>query len=52
MRMPFNEVTLLDYAINSTLAFSNICPRKGDLAGLMTFSDKLSSKLAAERSSK
>ncbi len=52
MRMPFNELTLLDYAINSTLAFSNICLRKGDRAGLMTFSDKLGGKLAAERSGK
>ena len=50
MRMPFDELTLLDYAINSTLAFSNVCLRKGDRAGLMTFSDKLGSKLAAERS--
>jgi uncharacterized protein (DUF58 family) len=49
MRMPFNDLTLLDYAINSTLAFSNVCLRKGDKAGLMTFSDKLGSKLAAER---
>ena len=52
MRMPFEGLTLLDYAINSTLAFSNICLRKGDRAGLMTFSDKLGSKLAAERSGK
>lgn len=52
MRMPFNDLTLLDYAINSTLAFSNICLRKGDRAGLMTFSDKLGSKLAAEGSGK
>lgn len=52
MRMPFNDLTLLDYAINSTLAFSNICLRKGDRAGLMTFSDKLGSKLGAERSSR
>ncbi|MFT4601759.1 MAG: hypothetical protein ACI857_001942, partial [Arenicella sp.] len=50
MRMPFEELTLLDYAINSTLAFSNICIRKGDKAGLMTFSDKLGAKLAADRS--
>lgn len=50
MRMPFDEMTLLDYAINSTLAFSNVCIRKGDKAGLMTFSDKLGAKLAAERS--
>ncbi|MGB1104199.1 MAG: DUF58 domain-containing protein [Crocinitomicaceae bacterium] len=52
MRMPFDELTLLDYAINSTLAFSNICLRKGDRAGLMTFSDKLGSKLPAERSAR
>lgn len=51
MRMPFNELTLLDYAINSTLAFSNICLRKGDKVGLMTYSDKLGTKIAAERNS-
>lgn len=50
MRMPFDELTLLDHSINSTLAFSNICLRKGDRAGLMTFSDKLGTKIAAERS--
>ena len=49
MRMPFNELTLLDYAINSTLSFSNICLLKGDRVGLMTFSDKLGTKIAAER---
>jgi len=49
MRMPFNDLTLLDYAINATLAFSNVCLRKGDRAGLMTFSDKLGTKIAAER---
>ncbi len=52
MRMPFNELTLLDYAINSTLAFSNIVLRKGDKVGLITYSDKLGSKLAAERQAK
>jgi uncharacterized protein (DUF58 family) len=52
MRMPFSELTLLDYSINSVLAFSNIILRKGDKAGLITFSDKLGSKLAADRSSK
>ena len=49
MRMPFNDLTLLDYSINSTLAFSNIILRKGDKVGLMTYSDKLGAKLAAER---
>lgn len=51
MRMPFKELTLLDYAINSTLAFSNIVLRKGDKAGLITFADKFGAKLAAERNS-
>ena len=37
MQMPFNEMTLLDYAINSTLAFSNIAMKKKDKAGLITF---------------
>lgn len=50
MRMPFNQLTLLDHSINSTLAFSNICLRKGDKVGLLTFSDKLGTKIAAERS--
>lgn len=49
IRMPFDQLTLLDYSINSTLAFSNICLRKGDKVGLMTFSDKLGTKIAAER---
>lgn len=49
MRMPFNDLTLLDYAINSTLAFTNIILKKGDRAGLMTFSDKIGNQLAAER---
>ena len=52
MRMPFNELTLLDHSINSTLAFANVCLRKGDRVGLMTFSDKLGTKIAAERSSR
>ncbi|MBN4072531.1 DUF58 domain-containing protein [Crocinitomix catalasitica] len=50
MRMPFDQLTLLDHSINSTLAFSNICLRKGDKVGLMTFSDKLGTKIAAESS--
>jgi uncharacterized protein (DUF58 family) len=50
MKMPFEELKLLDYAINSTLVFSNIALRKGDKAGLITFSDKIGSMLMAERS--
>ncbi len=41
MRMPFEELKLIDYAINSTLAFSNIALLKNDKAGMMTFSKKI-----------
>ena len=47
MKMPFQELKLLDYAINSTLAFSNIALRKNDKAGLITFSKKVDTILAA-----
>jgi uncharacterized protein (DUF58 family) len=36
MKMPFEGLTLLDYAINSTLIFSNVALQKGDKAGLAT----------------
>ncbi len=41
MKMPFEKLKLLDYAINSTLAFSNIALRKNDKSGLLTFSKKV-----------
>ena len=50
MRMPFDELSLLDYAINSTLAFSNVAMKKGDKVGLHTFSNKLGNFLKADRS--
>jgi len=52
MRMPFNNLSLLDYAINTSLVISNIVLRKHDKAGLMTFSNKLGSFIKADRSSK
>ncbi len=39
MKMPFKGLSLLDYAVNSTLVLSNICLRKQDKTGLVTFSD-------------
>ncbi len=36
MKMPFEGLTLLDYAINSTLIFSNVALQKGDKAGVAT----------------
>ena len=48
MRMPFDNLTLLDHSINSALVLSNIILRKGDKVGVVTFSDKLGSRLPAE----
>jgi uncharacterized protein (DUF58 family) len=49
MKMPFGGLTLLDYAINSCLVLSNICLKKQDRVGVITFSNKLGSVLAADR---
>lgn len=49
MKMPFGGLTLLDYAINSTLVMSNVCLKKQDRIGLLTFSDKMGSIIAADR---
>ena len=50
MQMEFEDMSMLDYAINSTLVFSNIALRKGDRAGLITFSNKMGTQLVADRS--
>lgn len=47
MEMPFSGMTLMDYAINTTLTFSNIILQKFDKAGLITFSDKIDDVIAA-----
>ncbi len=47
MKMPFEELKLLDYAINSTLALSNIALLKNDKAGLLMFSKKLEKLIPA-----
>ena len=47
MKMPFEELKLLDYSINAALAFSNIALRKNDKAGLLTFSKKVDTIVAA-----
>ena len=49
MRMPFNGLSLLDYAINATLVVSNIALLKHDKAGLLTFSNRPGAALAADR---
>ena len=40
MKMPFAGLTLLDYAINSTLVLSNVCLQRQDKIGLITFAGK------------
>lgn len=49
MKMPFEGLSLLDYSINATLALSNICLQKQDRIGLMSFSAKPGSIIAADR---
>ncbi len=49
MQMEFDGLSMLDYSINSSLVFSNIALKKGDKAGLFTYSDKIGTMLAAER---
>lgn len=49
MRMPFEGMRLLDYAINATLALSNIAIKKGDHAGLITFQHKLQTVVPASK---
>ncbi|MGA9325081.1 MAG: DUF58 domain-containing protein [Salegentibacter sp.] len=47
MKMPFKGLSLLDYSINSALAFSNVALKKKDKAGLLTFSSKIEFLLKA-----
>ncbi len=49
MKMPFGGLTLLDYAINSTLVMSNICLQKQDRIGVITFANKMGAIVAADR---
>ena len=48
MLMPFAGLSLLDYAINASLALSNVILKREDRAGLITFSDKLGDVLTAD----
>lgn len=48
MKMPFNGLSLLDYSINSTLAFSNVALQKKDKTGLISFSNKPGNILPAK----
>ena len=47
MKMPFNGLKLLDYAINSTLAFSNVALKRNDKTGMIAFSKNIESFVPA-----
>lgn len=49
MKMPFNGLSLLDYAINSSLAISNIALTKQDKAGIITFGDRACNIVPAQK---
>ncbi len=49
MKMPFEGMTLLDYAINASLVLSNVALEKEDKAGLITVGEKIGSIIQAER---
>jgi uncharacterized protein (DUF58 family) len=50
MHMPFNGLSLFDYAVNASLVISNIVLGKQDKAGLITFAETTKSIVKAERS--
>ncbi len=52
MQMPFHGMSLLDYAINTSLVISSVSLQKHDKAGLMTFSDKIGATVKAESGTK
>jgi uncharacterized protein (DUF58 family) len=49
MQMPFEGLSLLDYAINAALVLSNIAIRKDDKAGMLTFEKSFDGFLPASR---
>lgn len=49
MKMPFEGMTLLDYAINATLILSRVALIKQDRAGLISFAENIGHFLPADR---
>lgn len=49
MKMPFDGLSLLDYAINASLVLSNVAMLKEDKAGLITVAEKPGSVVPADR---
>lgn len=49
MKQPFEQLTLLDYSINASLALSNIALQKHDKVGLITFTTSINTFINADR---
>jgi uncharacterized protein (DUF58 family) len=49
MKMPFEGLSLLDYAINASLVLSNVALLKEDKAGLITIGEKIGAVVPADR---
>ncbi len=49
MKMPFEGLSLLDYAINASLVLSNVALLKEDKAGLITVAEKIGAVIPADR---
>ena len=49
MKMPFNGLTLLDYAINASLVLCNVSLHRQDRFGLISFDNRAGSALAADK---
>ena len=49
MKMPFEGLTLLDYAINASLVLSSVALTKQDKAGLITFAENLDAFVQADK---
>ncbi|QED37308.1 DUF58 domain-containing protein [Antarcticibacterium arcticum] len=47
MKMPFEGLSLLDYSINTTLAFANVALQKKDKVGFVSFSNEMGNLLPA-----
>jgi uncharacterized protein (DUF58 family) len=49
MKMPFNGLSLMDYAINASLVLSNVALLRQDKAGVVTYAEEISAFLPASR---
>ncbi|MCV6630892.1 MAG: DUF58 domain-containing protein [Flavobacteriaceae bacterium] len=49
MKMPFDQLALLDYAINATLVISGVAIKKQDKAGMLCFSKKVDNLVMADK---